>query len=666
MKTSSIALRVADFLKGYPPFEYMEAADVQRLAALGRVKFHEEGEYIFKEGQTRGPWLYVVQQGTVRIVQDTAHGEELVDMRGEGDLLGVSWFLSEKVFVHSARTETDTLLYALPWDEFAPLARKYPKVSRYLAAYFSLRPDFQLPDPLAGATPGLPGSATEAADSWLSETAPLAERARGRRLTSPPTLRVCEAAQRLAVARQEALVVVDEGGKPLGIVTETDLVNRAATGEVSLKSPVSDLMSRPVLTAPPGLSAGEIVMRMLRNHVRHVIVTVDGTPNSVAIGLIGQRDVQLLYGRLPIALGAEIRSAHDRMALAPLRDRADALLRAALQERAPLSWAGDFISEVDGQITTRLLELAEMELAAEGSARPSGAFCWLALGAEGRCERLLRTYQETALVYTDPVPGEEAAAQAWYLSLAERVSAWLAELGFRASPEGLSAAQTGCCRPLSGWRQLFTSWIENPIEENILTRLPVFDLRAVAGDAGLAAALRQHIAEEIARSPRFIPLAANDSLASLPPLTIFRNSVVDKDGLWWTCIDTRQHALQPLVDTARVFALGAAGPDPLNTSARFLQAARRLPAHRELFENAAEAARVALYHQALAGFRHGDNGQFIRPSELSKIDQEILKGVFRAIVQMIEFTSRHFGLAQAQNTAEPADEVEESAGVESG
>ena len=141
MKTSSIALRVADFLKEYPPFEYMEPADLQSLAGRGRVKFHESGEYIFREGEARGPWLYVVQQGTVRIVHNTPQGEQLVDMRGEGDLIGISWFLSEKVFVHSARTDGDTLLYALPWDEFVPLVRKYPKVSRYLAAYFSLRPN---------------------------------------------------------------------------------------------------------------------------------------------------------------------------------------------------------------------------------------------------------------------------------------------------------------------------------------------------------------------------------------------------------------------------------------------------------------------------------------------------------------------------------------------
>ena len=666
MKTSSIALRVADFLKGYPPFEYMQAGDVLHLAMLGRVKFHEEGEYIFKEGDPRGPWLYVIQQGTVRIVHNTPHGEELVDMRGEGDLLGISWFLSEKVFVHSALTETDTLLYALPWDEFAPLAHKYPQVSRYLAAYFSLRPDFQLPDPQEGRTPGLPGSATEAADSWLTETAPLAERARRRRLTGPPTLSVREAARRLTAARQEALVVVDETERPLGIVTETDLLTRAATGEVPLDAPVEAIMSRPVLTAPAGLSAGEVVMRMLRRHVRHIIVTTDGTPAGVVEGLIGQRDVQLLYGRLPMALGQEVRVARDRATLNDLRDRAEVMLRAALQERAPLSWAGDFISEVDGQMTERLLELAEAEMAAEGLQKPSGSYCWLALGAEGRRERFLRTYQETALVYSDPPPGEEAAAQAWHLSLAERVSGWLAELGFRASPEGLSAAQAGCCRPLSAWRKLFTSWIENPVEENILARLPMFDLRAVAGEAGLVAALKEHMADEISRNPRFIPLAANDSLASLPPLTIFRNSVVDKDGLWWTCIDTRQHALQPLVDTARVFALGAPGPDPLNTSSRFLQVARRLPAHRELFEDAAEAARVALYHQALAGFRHGDNGQFIRPSELSKIDQEILKGVFRTIVQIIEFTARNFGLTQAPAEEENEEPEEESATVESG
>jgi len=655
MKTSSIALRVADFLKEHPPFEYMEPADVQRLASLGRVKFHEEGEYIFRQGEPRGPWLYVIQQGTVRVVQNTPRGEELVDMRGVGDLLGISWFLSEKTFVQSARTETDTLLYALPWDDFAPLARKYPKVSRYLAAYFSLRPDFQLPDPQAGTAPSRAGSTTEAADTWLSATAPLAERARWRLLTGLPTMSVRDAAQRLRT-RGDALVVVDTGGRPLGVITETDLVHRVATGEVPLLAPVEAIMSRPVWTVRPGLTAGEIVLEMLRHKVRHLVVTVDGTTATSVAGLISERDTQVLYGRLPIALGMEIRTAPDAAALRAFRERAEDLLKFALQERAPLSWAGDFISEVDDQITARLLDLAAAEMAASGEPAPGVNFCWLAVGAEGRRERLLRSHQETALVFADPPPGREAAVQAWFLRLAEQVTAGLAAVGFRPSPEGMVAAQPGCCRSLSSWRGVFQTWIESPVEENILSRLPFFDLRAVAGAGELAEQLRGHVRARIAEQAQFILLAANDSLANLPPLTIFRNAVVDKEGLLWTCIDTRQHALQPLADMARVFALEAGGPDPLSTSARFLQAAQRLPAGRAALEDAAEAARATLYHQALAGFRHGDNGQFIRPEELSKIDQEILKGVFRAVVQAADFTAQHFKLA---GLAEAAAEAEE-------
>ncbi|MCC5021818.1 MAG: hypothetical protein J6386_03005 [Candidatus Synoicihabitans palmerolidicus] len=47
VKTSSISLRVADFIKKYPFFDYLEEADLLALARSGRVKFHESDELIF-------------------------------------------------------------------------------------------------------------------------------------------------------------------------------------------------------------------------------------------------------------------------------------------------------------------------------------------------------------------------------------------------------------------------------------------------------------------------------------------------------------------------------------------------------------------------------------------------------------------------------------------
>jgi|TARA_B110000438_G_scaffold235332_1_gene232025 signal-transduction protein with cAMP-binding, CBS, and nucleotidyltransferase domain len=53
MKAASIALRMVDFLKRSPPFEFLDEADLVELAGTGRVKLHEIDEVIFTNGQPR-------------------------------------------------------------------------------------------------------------------------------------------------------------------------------------------------------------------------------------------------------------------------------------------------------------------------------------------------------------------------------------------------------------------------------------------------------------------------------------------------------------------------------------------------------------------------------------------------------------------------------------
>lgn len=94
MKAESIAVRIADFLKDHAPFSFLNMDDLTDLAASGKVKFHEDGEYIFTEGHPRDQFMYVIQQGRVKILESNGNEERLVDLRGRGDLLGLQGVFS--------------------------------------------------------------------------------------------------------------------------------------------------------------------------------------------------------------------------------------------------------------------------------------------------------------------------------------------------------------------------------------------------------------------------------------------------------------------------------------------------------------------------------------------------------------------------------------------
>jgi len=88
VKTSAIILRVADFLKRYPPFASLEEEALLEVARSGRVRYCEREEILFEEGKPCGKHLFVIQTGAIRLVRGP--DRELVDLRGAGPAVGES------------------------------------------------------------------------------------------------------------------------------------------------------------------------------------------------------------------------------------------------------------------------------------------------------------------------------------------------------------------------------------------------------------------------------------------------------------------------------------------------------------------------------------------------------------------------------------------------
>ena len=625
MQTSTIRYRVADFLKQFPPFHFLEPDDLLELAGAGRVRFHEGDESIFEQEGERKPFIWVIRQGAVRLYDET--DGSLRDMLGAGELLGIGRFVGAPKYLYTAKTAGDVLLYAFPAVAFEKIVSKYKAVQRYLEAYFTVRPEAE-------------GESSDRVQRFGDPRA-LSGLAAQRLLTCRPETTVREAAGVMRERDAEAIVVADASGRPLGVLSWRRLRDRLAEGALAPDQACGEAASSAIKTAPAGLSMEDYQLEMMGSPDGRLILTADGGASSPATGVLSAADLSLLLGVNPALLAQEAARAERPADLAPLVVRTKALVARALSDHRRAEWAAHVAGELNAMIVRRLVTLAERDLAELEPGFPSFRRCWLLLGGAGRRELVTWVDLDVAAVRED-LPEEEAiAADLWLSKVGERLDAGLQACGFRFTEAAARATSGGLRQPLGEWRRRFDGWITAPIENNIYAARSFFDFRPAAGDKRLARELRAHVLDRVGRNPGFLRLLANDCLANLPPLTFFQGLVVEDGGVRREKLDIRRAAVFPLMDTARVFGLRCGETEP-GTFERFAAAARNEPGHASLFAAAQEAYRITLAHRGRRGLAAGDDGSLFEPSELSKVDQQILKGAFRTIVDLLRYTAEVF------------------------
>jgi CBS domain-containing protein len=104
-------------------------------------------------------------------------------------------------------------------------------------------------------------------------------------LTDRPDDDLAAAARKMWEQQTGSLLVL-EGEELVGIITERDVLRAVATG-TPLDTPVSELMSRDLITVEPGTSLREAARIMTEKWIRHLPVLEAGQ----LVGVVSQRDL---------------------------------------------------------------------------------------------------------------------------------------------------------------------------------------------------------------------------------------------------------------------------------------------------------------------------------------------------------------------------------------
>jgi CBS domain-containing protein len=120
----------------------------------------------------------------------------------------------------------------------------------------------------------------------------------------PTTAPIAEAARRMRAANVGA-IVVEENGRPVGIVTDRDIAVRAvADGRDLAKTPVSEIASKVLITCSPDDELDQAIQVMRDRAIRRVVV-MDTKNQAVGICSLGdlaiERDSKSVLGQISAA-----------------------------------------------------------------------------------------------------------------------------------------------------------------------------------------------------------------------------------------------------------------------------------------------------------------------------------------------------------------------------
>jgi CBS domain-containing protein len=107
-------------------------------------------------------------------------------------------------------------------------------------------------------------------------------------VTCPPDSTLHAACRAMIERRSRSIVVVDEHGHAVGVLTGTDLLSLYQSGDAD--GTVADLMTPPI-TCAPELSLSDAADLMISQEVHRIVVVDPARPDAAPIGVVSTSDI---------------------------------------------------------------------------------------------------------------------------------------------------------------------------------------------------------------------------------------------------------------------------------------------------------------------------------------------------------------------------------------
>ncbi len=622
---NTIAHRVADFIADFAPFNLIAESDLVAIAGQVRILYYAPGEVIFKSGEPFKSHFFMVYRGAVAMHTNNKNGQDIIDQFDEGDIFGLRPLFAQENYVFEAITIEETILYAIPIDQFKPIAEKNQQVGRYLIESFASNTENPYTKDFENRffVNGLSAEANKLEIQPVNYVRHV--------ISVPPNLSIAKTAQ-IMKANQVGSVLVTEQAIPLGIVTNKSIRNFVADGLFALNDDVENIMHSPVICYPESVTIAQAQISMMKHNISYICITEDGTPNSKLLGVIGDDDILVMQANNPTTLMKAIQRAQSAKELSRIHGLIHQMIENYVFENLPLTYISQITFEFNDATIKQIIAraIAKMEKPVPCS------FAWMSLGSQGRKEQILQTDQDNALIFENCRPEQIEEVRAYFLELAKKVNKGLKKVGFAYCDADIMAKNPRWCLSLEEWQSQFNQWTSETGSDELLLSSIFFDFDISFGDVQLTNALSDTVFAYGQARPLFMHKLAASALRNPSPVGFFRQFLLERSGEHKDNFDLKKRGLTPMIDAGRLLGLSHQIKNTNNTAERFQKLAKLEPENADLFYSCAYAFKAMLKFRTKSGIVNNSNGRFIPIKEMDKNERMKLKRCFTALSRVQE------------------------------
>ena len=605
----SLLPNIYDFISHTHPFSQLSTIEKDAMATSIKIVYYAKDDIIKNEDITQ-KGLFMIRTGSLEQINNDG---SLRAKLGVGDSFGFTQLVKEGNSDYSVHFLENTLLYVISKQILDFLINKNSKIAEYFASqeWVRLSSTHNQVDTNNGSK-----SYNQPVQDFMNHDVVI--------VSESTTIQ--DVAKEIADKNVE-LAFIKRNDGIVGVVTKSDLAVRVVATGLDVHNKISSIMT----LNPVCIDRSKKLFDALDFMINYNIKTIGVTHNHDLVGTIGASQLLLNSELQPLFLLKNIKKAKDFETLEKLSLQKQNVFTTLVNNEAHPKTIEYVMTRIADAFYKRIAKLLEKKMG-----KAPCPYAIIVAGSQARSELHLLSDQDNAIILQEKLSDSDMQ---YFKDFAHELCHRLDDCGYPLCTGNYMAANPEFTKPYAVWESYYTKWINNANSQSLLNSIVFMDIRFVYGDEFIVSKLKSHILNLVKENSRFLGLMAICSFSVAPPLGLFKQFVLTKDGENKDALDIKKSAINLVVELARMYALKASSNNT-DTLLRLQDACKAgvLDENdlRELIEAYTFIQKVRFNHQRQSLLNNEKLSNYIQPKTLSQFERNHLKDAFRIIAKQQE------------------------------